>query len=166
MFTLNVSAANQSNWDHFSDYATLTLTASSLALPIYDKDIDGIKASSYSIGSAWGISFLGKSLITEPRPDHSGYDSFPSGHTAIAFASASNLYIRYGWQKGIPAYGLASLVALGRVEENKHYWKDVIAGAAIGSVSSYLFTTPLNNKITFVPWLDKNQAGLSISMPW
>ena len=164
--SFNATASNQSDWDHFSDYTAYTLAASSLALPAYDKDMKGLKESAFSIGSAGAISLLGKSLITEERPDHSGNDSFPSNHTSIAFSSATNLYIKYGWQAGLPAYGLASLVAVGRVEADKHYWKDVIAGAAIGSVSSYFFTTPLNDGVSLAPWIDKHQAGLSISMRW
>ncbi len=159
-------ASNQSQWDDFSNYATYALTATSLALPAYDNDVDGIKESVFSIGTAGAISIVGKSLIHENRPDHSGNDSFPSNHASIAFASATNIHIRYGWQMGLPAYGIASLVAVGRVEADKHYWKDVIAGALIGSASSYIFTTPLNNNVTIVPWIDHRQAGLAISMQW
>ena len=47
---------------------------------------------------------------------------------------------RYGLEYGIPAYGLASFVAYSRVEAGQHHPHDVIAGAAIGIVSSYIFT--------------------------
>ena len=49
---------------------------------------------------------------------------------------------RYGWEYGIPAYAGASFVAYSRVESGEHYPHDVIAGAAIGIVSSYIFTRP------------------------
>ena len=164
--SFNAKASNQSIWDHFSDYATYSLVASSIAIPSYGRDMESVKESAYTIGSAAAISLLGKSLISEERPDHSGNDSFPSNHTSVAFASATNLYIKYGWQAGLPAYGLSSLVAIGRVESEKHHWKDVVAGAAIGSLSAYFFTTPLNDSISLVPWVDREQAGLSLSMRW
>ena len=49
---------------------------------------------------------------------------------------------RYGWEYGIPAYAAASFVAYSRVEANEHYPHDVIAGAAIGILSSFIFTRP------------------------
>ena len=49
---------------------------------------------------------------------------------------------RYGLEWGIPAYALASWVAYSRVEAGEHHPHDVIAGAAIGIVSSYIFTKP------------------------
>ena len=49
---------------------------------------------------------------------------------------------RYGWEYGVPAYALASFVGYSRVESRQHYPHDVIAGAAIGILSSYLFTKP------------------------
>ena len=49
---------------------------------------------------------------------------------------------RYGLEYGIPAYALASFVAYSRVESGEHYAHDVIAGAAIGIASSYIFTKP------------------------
>jgi len=49
---------------------------------------------------------------------------------------------RYGWEYGIPAYALASFVAYSRVEARDHYPHDVIAGASIGIVCSYIFTRP------------------------
>lgn len=49
---------------------------------------------------------------------------------------------RYGWEYGLPAYALASFVGYSRVESRQHYAHDVIAGASIGIVSSYLFTKP------------------------
>jgi membrane-associated phospholipid phosphatase len=49
---------------------------------------------------------------------------------------------RYGWEYGVPAYAAASFVAYSRVEAKQHFPHDVIAGAAIGIASSYIFTRP------------------------
>ncbi len=69
--------------------------------------------------------------VQRTRPDGGGW-SFPSGHTAAAFAVAPVLAHRFGRLAAIPAYVLAVGTGLGRMEDRKHYLSDVIAGAAIG----------------------------------
>lgn len=83
-----------------------------------------------------------KYTISKERPDGSNDNSFPSGHTSITFQSATFLQKRYGWKYGIPAYILASYTGFSRIYIDKHDLVDVLAGAAIGICSSYLFTTP------------------------
>jgi membrane-associated phospholipid phosphatase len=42
------------------------------------------------------------------------------------------LQTKFGWKAGIPAYAMASWVAASRLQSNRHYLSDVIAGATIG----------------------------------
>jgi membrane-associated phospholipid phosphatase len=77
------------------------------------------------------------------RPNGDGH-SFPSGHAGFAFAQAGFLQERYGWRYGAPALVLASAVSYIRVNEDKHYWGDVIAGGALGYGIAMLTVTPLN----------------------
>ena len=73
------------------------------------------------------------------RPDSSNYVSFPSGHTAQAFAAATLLSEEYGRRyQWVPylSYGLASSVGLLRMANNKHYLSDVLVGAGIGILST------------------------------
>ncbi len=60
--------------------------------------------------------------------------AWPSGHTSSSFAVASVLDEFYGPGVGIPAYGVASLVAYRMVDEGDHWTSDVIFGAALGWV--------------------------------
>jgi len=94
-----------------------------------------------SAGVTLGVTYLLKYTVDERRPN-GGSESFPSGHTSISFASAEFMRKRYGWEYGVPAYALASFVAYSRVESGQHHPHDVIAGAAIGIASSYIFTRP------------------------
>ncbi|GEP97738.1 phosphatase PAP2 family protein [Chitinophaga cymbidii] len=73
------------------------------------------------------------------RPDGSAYTSFPSGHTAQAFAAATLLAEEYGHlYKWVPyvSYGLASTVGALRMANNKHYLSDVVLAAGIGILST------------------------------
>ena len=63
----------------------------------------------------------------------SGFHSFPSGHSASAFAVATTiadetdkLFV------DILAYSLATSVALSRIHDNKHWLSDAFVGSAIG----------------------------------
>jgi hypothetical protein len=66
------------------------------------------------------------------RPDGSDDFSFPSGHSASAFATAAVLRRHFGWKAGIPAYVIAGYVATARVHDNRHHLSDVVFGAAMG----------------------------------
>ncbi|OGM05780.1 hypothetical protein A2125_01200 [Candidatus Woesebacteria bacterium GWB1_43_5] len=57
--------------------------------------------------------------------------SFPSTHTAIAFALATAIYL-HDKKNGLVFFWGAFLVAVGRILANVHYPFDTIAGAALG----------------------------------
>ena len=82
----------------------------------------------------------------------SGNDSFPSGHTAIAFAAARFFDKRYATEASLYLYAAAGLTAIARVKADKHYAKDVVAGAALGYASAEYFSSPLSGgKVSFMP---------------
>jgi membrane-associated phospholipid phosphatase len=60
--------------------------------------------------------------------------SFPSGHASTAFTLAAVAERHFGWKVGLPAYSVAGLVAVSRLQRNKHYLSDVIAGATLGYI--------------------------------
>jgi membrane-associated phospholipid phosphatase len=75
-----------------------------------------------------------KDVVREGRPhDKNDKTSFPSAHATRAFAFASTVNELHGSTWGIPAYALATAVAYSRMNDNRHYVHDVIAGAAIGA---------------------------------
>ncbi|MGC9550795.1 phosphatase PAP2 family protein [Vibrio metoecus] len=161
-----VCADNAKNWETFSDIGTYSLVGLALAVPAYQSDWQGFTQAGLSLATASGVGLVAKSLIDEERPDGSGNDSFPSNHTANAFAAATTLNIRYGWEIGLPAYGMAALSGLGRVEGNKHYWRDVLAGAVLGTVSAWIFTESFDDSVQVLPWIEGDQAGISVTMRW
>lgn len=85
-------------------------------------------------GLLWstGVTTVLKYTVRRPRPDSDTRTSFPSGHTQIAFSSATTLLYSYGWKMSLPFYGMAVLTGLSRVADNAHWLSDVVAGATIG----------------------------------
>lgn len=106
------------------------------------KDREGAKQLSISLGVSAATTLALKLTVDKQRPDGSGDDSFPSGHTAAAFGGAAFLQRRYGWSYGAPAYALASFVGWSRVYADRHRVEDVLAGAAISLASAYYFVSP------------------------
>jgi membrane-associated phospholipid phosphatase len=80
-----------------------------------------------------------KFSVGRTRPDGTSL-SFPSGHSASAFATAAVLQRHLGWKAGIPAYGLAAYVAASRVQVQRHYLSDVAFGAAVGIIAGRTVT--------------------------
>jgi len=81
-----------------------------------------------------GYTMLLKEVVRRERPNGEDSLSFPSGHASNAFALAAVAERHYGWKAGLPAYTLASLVAVSRLQRNKHYLSDVMAGATLGYI--------------------------------
>jgi len=75
------------------------------------------------------------------RPDGSAYNSFPSGHTAEAFANAEFMRMEYKdvspWY-GIAGYAAATATGMLRMYNNKHWLNDVVAGAGFGIAGTRL----------------------------
>ena len=70
------------------------------------------------------------------------YQSFPSGHTTVAFAAAAAVtsesrrwWPREQWIVAPMMYGGATMVGLSRMYNNAHWASDVALGAAIGTFS-------------------------------
>src|SRR6266480_3533820 len=123
------------------DVLQYLLPATAAGLTLGYKDGKGALQFGESAALTLGVTYGLKYSIDEKRPNGRRH-SFPSGHSSISFSAAEVMRKRYGWEYGIPAYAAASFVAYSRVEAREHYPHDVLAGAAIGIVSSYIFTRP------------------------
>ena len=72
-----------------------------------------------------------KQVTRERRPDGSSRTSFPSGHATAAFAVAT-MESHYHPRQSLLWYSGAALISESRVQLNRHYLHDVVAGAAVG----------------------------------
>lgn len=107
--------------------------------------------------SAYGVRTVLKQVIHKPRPyvgqidrpadTSKDYESFPSGHSIMAFSAAAYaqtmqllFYPDSTTMKAVSAttWILAATTATLRVISGNHYLEDVLAGAAIGSAIGFL----------------------------
>lgn len=120
--------------------------------------------AAYALSTA--VTYTGKQLVGERRPDKSDRRSFPSGHATFAFAGATMLCHEYGhvspWVT-VGGYGLATLVAADRLRLDRHYLHDVCAGAAIGIGATEL-TYYVKRKLLKDRPLDVSFTGSTVSL--
>ena len=79
-----------------------------------------------------------KHVIRAPRPDGSGNDGFPSGHTATAFAGAEFMRGELGGLSvgySIAGYVMATGTGFLRVYNDKHWFSELTTGAGIGMIA-------------------------------
>ena len=87
------------------------------------------------------LTYSLKEVTHVKRPDSGAANSFPSGHTAQAFAAATFMAKEYGEQSiwySVAAYSTATSVGVMRVLNNRHWVSDVLVGAAVGIFSTNL----------------------------
>lgn len=119
---------------------------------------EGVKMSRAILFTAVSNGVL-KIAIDRERPDGSDNASWPSGHTSSMFALAGALTGSYGAKAAVPAYSAATLVALARMRENKHWLSDVVAGAFLGTYWARVsYSVPEKNAVTVMPVLIEDGA--------
>jgi membrane-associated phospholipid phosphatase len=131
---------------------------------------------------AGSYSFVFKNIFQRKRPDASnpsdaGYwggpfdgfqhNSFPSGHTTVAFAAATALSTYYNdkFWVGLTSYSLATVVGISRIYSNDHWASDVLAGAVLGYSIGKLVAnkTKKQSHFGFAPYYNGWASGITIS---
>jgi hypothetical protein len=87
-----------------------------------------------------------KVVISRTRPNGGKY-SYPSGHSSVAFSTAAVITNHLGWKWGVPSFAAAAYVGISRMQENKHFLSDVVAGGILGTYIGFR--------------LSRHQAGVS-----
>lgn len=155
--------------DNYTQFAPAALVYGLNAFGVEGKhnfrDRSIIYGTSMLITSAITIPL--KHIVKEERPDQSNNLSFPSGHTAIAFASAQFMFREYkdtNFWLGISGYSLAVFTGVYRMLNDKHWVGDVVAGAGFGILSTelaYWLYPKINHLIG-----GKNQNSATMVMPF
>lgn len=149
-------------------YLMYLMPAFSLGYSAAMSDYDGSLQMIESTGATGLAALLLKSTVYSERPagaEGAPGESFPSGHTAVAFSSAAFLQNRYGYAFGLPAYAAASFVGYSRIQGHEHHWIDVIAGAGLGIGFGYLFTEPYHaDGFDLSAYATPEEAGLVLTV--
>jgi undecaprenyl-diphosphatase len=98
------------------------------------------KLASVSLLGSGGIVTLTKYLTNRERPEGMSprsNSSFPSGHAAGAAAVAVLVTKRHG-RLGIVAWMVALWIMLSRMYLGRHFPSDVLTGALLGTIASWL----------------------------
>jgi membrane-associated phospholipid phosphatase len=96
-----------------------------------------LRAEEMALATAYsGVVTNGlKVVFLEERPNSQhGEDkkAMPSGHATTAFAFAGIVGAEHPWYFAVPAYAMATITCYARINDNKHYLHDVVAGGTIG----------------------------------
>ena len=146
------------------DALLLLIPSLAFGATIYHDDTEGsiqfLKAAATNAVVTYGLKYS----INKTRPNGEDAHSFPSGHTSAVFQGASFIQRRYGLTYGLFAYAGAIYTGYTRVHSDYHFVEDVLAGALIGTLSSYTFTTA--NKVHFKPLIINGRYGLGVSKSW
>lgn len=148
--------------------------AAGAAMAFGDGRMQNIALISFeSVAGAIGVTEVGKYAIGRARPGEelgpwsrvqSGKrsdSSFPSGHTAVAFAAVTPFAQEYDapW-----LYGVAAMTAAGRVADRKHFVSDTMAGGVVGYViGNWLWRAQRDNQGSF---LSINPGPKEVSVSW
>lgn len=130
-------------YDNYSQFLPGVAMLAMKAAGVKSRDSWGRMLASDAMSAAImaGVVNTLKRTANVTRPDGSDNHSFPSGHTATAFMTATMLTKEYGhlspWV-GIGAYSIAAGTGVMRVTNNKHWVSDVLTGAGIGIIATEL----------------------------
>lgn len=123
------------------------------------------KTSFVTMAIVYGLKYT----TNVTRPDGSDNQSFPSAHTAMAFAYATVLdkEFKNTWIS-IAGYSVATATGAMRILNDKHWFSDVMVGAGIGLLSTNLVYLTHQNKYKWdwrknsvlLPNIGNNQYGL------
>lgn len=164
----------------FDDYIQYVPSAAYLGLGFAVESRHDFRERALVACTAWATTALitlpTKNLVGELRPDGSSRNSFPSGHSATAFVGAELVRLEYGPWWGAGAYTVATLTAVMRVYNNRHWFNDVLAGAAVGilSANAAYWLLPLERRLfslegkdtamLAVPYCSTQGAGMSFAL--
>ncbi len=165
--------------DDYTRYAPIVMLygADAFGIPARNHWFDQTKNLILSTLLAGATTTVLKNNIDKKRPgDQNALNSFPSGHTTMAFVTATTVYEEFIDEQPVLAYS-GYLFAIGtgglRLLNNKHWLSDVLTGAGIGILATKLVYTfdhllhwnpfqPESN-IVLVPQYQNNTLGVYFS---
>jgi len=97
----------------------------------------------------------------------SGHTSFPSGHTTTAFAIVTPWVLYYPNIGTYALFAVCSGTAIARLERDKHWATDVLAGGTIGFLTAFWLTRRHQGalpNLSVTPGLVEDRPSLALSL--
>lgn len=164
LFSLVQPVRAASDTEVAGDFIQILIPSLAYCTTLYLDDTAGETQMYQSFFTTFGITQGLKYSINRTRPN-GGNHSFPSGHTSAAFQGAAFIHKHYGFTPAIPAYVGAAFVGYSRIYADKHFGTDVLAGAMIGTLSSFYFAEPYQG-LHISPTTHNGTYGLQINRSW
>lgn len=164
------------SFDDYFQYSTVLLTFGGNYMGFKSEHSNARMASNLLVSKLLltAVALPLKNNIGDLRPDNSGANAFPSGHTAAAFNCATLHFLEYKndniWFASA-GFLVATTTGGMRILNNRHWLSDITAGAGIGmgtAILTYYFN-PLTfefkkeNRVSFCPSYLDNKAGLALN---
>lgn len=145
-----------------SGAGNLLYLAAGVALPLLEDGKDGQQHALRTADSLLTSTILTaglKRIVRDRRPDNGARTAFPSGHATAAFAVAT-MQSHYHPKQALLWYGGATLIAASRVQLRRHDVDDVLAGAAVGYLTSR-FELSRPRGLLLAPFIQPERRGQS-----
>jgi len=159
-----LATADDGDIAELGDITQLLPAAAALGVTIGTGDWQGLKQLGLTGGTSFVLTHGIKETTTKLRPDASTANSFPSGHTSASVTGAAFLWRRYGAKWGAPASLFAAYTGISRVIAERHFADDVVSGMAVGLISSWLFTDPIDERAQVALFPTQGGAALQVSL--
>lgn len=148
--SINAFADSKNTWNAVSNVLGYGMPLIALGYSINQEDEKGAMQFGGSLITSLGTSQVLKSAFPKDRPDGSGNDSFPSDHAVVMFSTARYMTKRYD-ANPYTWYIAAGITGIARVQADKHSWGDVLAGGAIGYLSSEIWVDRKDRQLAIFP---------------
>ena len=147
------------------DAAMFIANGWAIAMAASEPNFDGIIQYGLSTGGALlTTDLISNYVIHERRPNKNDTRSFPSGHATGSFSPAMYIHRRYGLKQAIVPYSLAIFTGFTRVYTKNHYVHDVLGGAVVSGLFTWMAVSRLDKTGTscleLTPTLGADGGGM------
>ena len=169
----------RTNLDDYTRFAPVAVmyVADGLGIQAENHWFDQTKNAAFALLLTQMITSGIKVNTFKERPNGANNEALPSGHTSLAFASATVLYEEFKTTEPLLAYSgyaFALSTAYLRMAKNKHWFSDVVLGSALGIAITklvyhfdHLFAwNPFkgSEKLVIAPKLDYEGTGVYLAI--
>ena len=162
-----VNQAQAQSQRRSGDFLAVAMPLATLGAEWYRGDREGAWQYTLALAAGTAGTEVLKHATGVERPDRTDRLSFPSGHAARAFSSATYVHRRHGLDAAWPVYVAALYVGHTRVAANRHRWADVAGAAAVSAAAAWWLVEPkAEPRVAIMPLFDRHYIGVQVAARW